>query len=45
MLVARSVGSIGMTLPAFLESRELPNRSAGQGAGAEVPNGHQAVAS
>jgi hypothetical protein len=30
MLLARSVGSIGMTLPAFLGSREPANRSAGQ---------------
>src|SRR5512132_3996555 len=35
MLLARSVGSMGMTLPAFRACRGLANRSAGQGAGAE----------
>jgi hypothetical protein len=32
MLLARSVGSMGMALPAFLESRGLATGQAGHGA-------------
>jgi hypothetical protein len=39
MLLARSVGSMGMALPAFLGSRGLANRSAGHERTPTVPSG------
>jgi hypothetical protein len=46
MLLVRSVGSMGIALPAFLGSRELATDQAGQGGGAKgAERAKQAVAS